>query len=79
MASLWGGGGVHWAQICGASDGLSWCVPCLCPFAAFALVGLLANMPLFGVFRAFLARFGVVVWVCVVWVLCVACGAFVRV
>ena len=36
-------------------------------------------MALFRVFRAFLARFGVVVWVCVVLVLCVACVAFVRV
>ena len=40
---------------------------------------MLANMPLFGVFRAFLARFGVFVWVCVACVLCVACVVFVRV
>lgn len=36
-------------------------------------------MPLFGVFRAFLVGFRVVVWVCIVWVICVACGAFVCV
>ena len=39
----------------------------------------LANMPLFRVLRAFLARFGVVVWVCSLGVLCVACRAFVCV
>ena len=44
-----------------------------------ALGALLANMALFRVLRAFLARFGVVVWVCVVLVVCVACVAFVRV
>ena len=52
---------------------------CFCPLSRFALGALLANMPLFRVLRAFLARFGVVVWVCLAWVLCVACGAFVRV
>ena len=44
-----------------------------------ALGALIADMALFRVFRAFLARFGVVVWVCVVLVVCVACGAFVCV
>ena len=34
-----------------------------CPFAAFALVVLLANMALFRILRGFLAWFGVVVWV----------------
>ena len=50
-----------------------------CPLSRFALVALLANMALFRVLRAFLARFGVFVWVCSFWVFCVACGAFVRV
>ena len=31
-----------------------------------------ANMPIFRVLRAFLAGFGVVAWVCLVWALCVA-------
>ena len=53
--------------------------PAFCPLSRFALVGLLANMPLFRVPRAFLGRFGVFVWVCSSWVLCVDCGAFVRV
>ena len=53
--------------------------PAFCPLSRFVLVGLLANMPLFRVLRAFLEGFGVVVWVCVVLVLCVACVAFVRV
>ena len=55
------------------------CVPSFCPLYRFALGALSLNMVLFRVFRAFLARFGVVVWVCVVLVLCVACGAFVCV
>ena len=53
--------------------------PAFCPLSRFVLVGLLANMPLFRVLRAFLAGFGRFVWVCVACVLCVACGAFVRV
>ena len=61
--------------------GLSSCrvFPCFCLLSRFAIGALLANMALFRVFMAFLARFGVVVWVCVVLVLCVACGAFVCV
>ena len=50
-----------------------------CPLSRLTLVLLLANMALFRVLMAFLAWFGVVVWVCVALVLCVACGAFVRV
>ena len=37
------------------------------------------NMALFRVFRGFLEGFGVVLWVCLVLVLCVACVGFVRV
>ena len=48
----------------------------LCCFAFGALV---ANMALFRVLRGFLARFGGFVWVCIAWVLCVACEAFARV
>ena len=55
------------------------CVPFFCPLSRFVLGALLANMALFRVFRGFLARFMGFVWVCVVLVLCVACGAFVRV
>lgn len=46
-----------------------------CPFATFACGGLLAYMPLFRNLRRFSARFGVVVWVCVILVVCVACVA----
>ena len=56
------------------------CAPSFCPPCRSSLGALLANMPLFRVLRAILARFGVVVWVCLswwflwlVWVLC-ACG-----
>ena len=53
--------------------------PAFCPLSRFMLVALLVNVALFRVLRAFLAWFGVVVWVCVGSVICVACGAFVRV
>ena len=55
------------------------CVPSFCPLSRFVLGASLANMALFSVLRGFLARFVGFVWVCVVLVLCVACGAFVRV
>ena len=54
-------------------------VPSFCLLPRFALVGLLANMVLFRVLRAFLAWFMVFVWVCLACVLCVDCGAFVCV
>ena len=54
-------------------------IPSFCPLSRFALVALLTNMALFRVFGAFLARFGAVVWVCMVCVFCVGFGAFVRV
>ena len=50
-----------------------------CPLVCFVLVVSLANMALFRVLEAFLAGFGVLVWVCVGLVLCVDCVAFVRV
>ena len=54
-------------------------LPAFCPLSFSACGGLLADMPLFSVLKGFLEGFGVVVWVCVGWVVCVACGAFVRV
>ena len=80
-----GGGGVHRWQVVGASgpaEGWRWsfgALPAFCPLSRFACGALHLNMALFRVFRGFLAGFGVVVWVCVAWVLCVACGAFVCV
>lgn len=62
--------------VCPRSRGV---FPPFSPLYCFTLVVSLANMALFRVLRAFLAWFGVFVWVCVVWVLCVGCGAFVRV
>ena len=53
--------------------------PAFCPLCCFACGGLLANMALFRVFRAFLEGLMGFVWVCVGWALCVACGAFVCV
>ena len=55
------------------------CVPSFCPLSRFALVALSLKYAFIRVLRAFLARFGVVVCVCVACVLCVACGAFVCV
>ena len=49
------------------------------PSAGFACGRLLANMALFRVLGAFLGGFSCSVWVCLAWVLCVACVAFVRV
>ena len=78
-----GGGRAHRVQVvqgAWASGGLSWCVfPAFCPLYCFVLVALLANMALFRVLRGFLAGFMGFAWVCVGWVLCVACGAFVCV
>ena len=76
---------VHWLQVVGLF-GVSgpakrlalvlWsCVPSFCPLSRFVFGVSRANMVLFRVLRAFLARFGVVVWVCVACVLCVACVA----
>ena len=54
-------------------------LPAFCPLYCFACGALHLNMALFRVLRGFLARFGAFVGVCVAWVLCVACVAFVRV
>ena len=76
--SLWGGGRVHWLQVVqGArASGVLWCVfRCFCPLYRFVLGALPLKYAFIRALRAFLARFGVVVWVCVACVLCVACGA----
>ena len=52
---------------------------CFCLLSRFVLGALALKYAFIRVFRAFLARFGVVVWVCVACVLCVACVAFVCV
>ena len=50
-----------------------------CPLSRSACGVLCLNMALFRVLRAFLGGFMCFVWVCVAWVICVACVAFVRV
>ena len=55
------------------------CVPSFCPLSRSSLGALSLNVALFRILRAFLARFGAFVWVCIGSVLCVDCGAFVRV
>ena len=50
-----------------------------CPLYCFACGALHLNMALFRILRGFLARFGVLVWVCAGLVLCLDCVAFVRV
>ena len=50
-----------------------------CPLFCFVLGALSLNVVLFRVFKGFLARFVGFVWVCLVLVLRVACGAFVCV
>ena len=78
----------HWLQVVGASRLqdlpevalVLWsCVLSFCPLSRFVLGALYLNMPLFRVLSAFLAGFMGFVWVYVVLVLCVACGAFVCV
>ena len=54
-------------------------VPSFCPLSRFVLGALALKYAFIRVLRAFLAWFVVFVWVCVVLVLCVACGAFVCV
>ena len=54
-------------------------IPAFRPLSCFALGAPLANMALFRVFRGFLGGFMVRMWVCIGWVLCVACVAFVCV
>ena len=91
---MWGAGGVAGGACCacvhrvhlgqvvrlfGLLSSLSWRVLSFCPLSRFALGTLPTNMALFRIFRGFLARFGAFVWVRVVLVLCVACGAFVCV
>ena len=76
---------VHWVQECRLFGAIllmlakMYRIPSFCLLCRSALGALLANVVLFRVLRAFLARFIVFVWVRVVLVLCVACGAFVRV
>ena len=53
--------------------------PSFCPLSRFVLGAFPLKYAFIRVLRAFLAWFGVVVWVCLVLVLCVACGAFVCV
>ena len=68
----------YFADVSKIGQGTAGC-SAFCPLSRFVFGALLADMALFRVLRAFLARFGVVVWVCVACVLCVACVAFVRV
>ena len=49
------------------------------PLSRFACGALHLNMALFRILRGFLAGFGVRMYICLAWVLCVACVAFVRV
>ena len=54
-------------------------IPSFWSLSRFTSGALSLNIALFRVLRAFLAGFVVVVWVCIVRVLCVACAAFVCV
>ena len=54
-------------------------VPAFRPFAAFAFLQYLLNMPYFAFLGGFWRGLGCLAWVCVVLVLCAACMAFVRV
>ena len=49
-------------------------LPAFCPLCCFAVGALSLNMALFRVLRAFLEGFPCWMWVCIVRLLCVACG-----
>ena len=85
LLSIWGGGGVHWAQVVRGAGSLALSLgvfrpflPAFCPFAAFALVALLANMALFRVLRGFDGVLGIscgFVWVgCFAWLVGLLCA-----
>ena len=84
-----GGGRVHWVQVVQAFEAsgpagmlalvLRCVFPAFCPPCRFACGAMYLKYALFRILRRFLAGFGVLVWVCSFWVLCVACVAFVRV
>ena len=70
MPALWGSGPARTLAL------VLWsCVPSFCPLCCSSLGALSTNMALFRILRAFLAWFMGFAWVCVVLVLCVACGA----
>ena len=80
--SIWGGCGVHWVQVVGATLAILLVlakmdkIPSFCPLSRFAFGALALNMALFGFLRAFSAGFGVRMYVCMGLGFCVDCGAF---
>ena len=54
-------------------------IPAFRPLSCFALGALPLKYAFIRILRAFLEGFPCRMWVCIAWVLCVACGAFVRV
>ena len=67
----WSGNSCYFADVSKIGQDTAGC-SAFCPLCRFVLGALSLNVALFRVFRAFLARFGVVVWVCVACVACVA-------
>ena len=74
----WSGNSCYFADVSKIGQDSAGC-SAFCLLYRFALGALLADMALFRVLRAFLEGFVVFVWVCVVLVLCLACGVFVCV
>ena len=70
--------GAGW-QAFGACPSFRGVFPAFWLLCCFSCGGLCLNMALFRVLKGFLARFGAPVGVCIISVLCVACGAFVCV
>ena len=54
-------------------------IPSFCPLYCFALVAMPLKYAFIRILRAFIRVYGLLVWVCSSWVLCVACRAFVCV
>ena len=72
--------GFRTCQICRRSAlVLLWCAPCLLPALLHCACRVACKYGSISRFKGFLARFGVLVWVCMGLVLCLDCVAFVRV
>lgn len=81
--SLCGGGRAHWLQVVQASRVCRWsfgacsCLyPCLLSLSCIPFPAIVLYYALFRILRGFLEGFGVRMYICMGWVLCVDCGAF---
>ena len=74
----WSGNSCYFADVSKIGQDSAGC-SAFCPLSRFAFGALACRYAFVSRFKRFSAGFGVLVWVCIVRVLCVACGAFVCV